>query len=581
MNKIILIGGGTKPLVHGNVPDTAKEVIDQYVTTLKSHQNEWIDCPIQTRIKLLEELNKNILKYRDEWGQLDAEGRKLPENHPERLNSYRAPGIAGTVIKHYIYTLKQIKANGGQKPYISARQQGDRVVVDTSPRKFIEKLLFHDVRAEIWLKRGTKLADLPTYQASFYKDPNYKGGLSLIMPAGNNSAATLADLLQKLIMEKKVCIVKMHPVVDYMTPLMEKILAPFIEAGFVRIVNGGSEIGRYLAQHPLVDDIQMTGSDKTFESIVFGAGQKGEENKEQGTIVNEKPISCELSTVNPVIVVPGDWTEEDLEYHARNIFSMIATYNAYACVGARMLILPKKWDKGDILINKLEALFRKSVLPVKYYPGTDDAIREAEEAYPSLEIIGTPTKDQQPWLMAKNLDPTKKEIAFEREFWAAFIGQTYIDGEDKGDYLLNAVKFANEKLWGTFSATIIIDPESQKELTNSGIFLQAIDQLRYGMVATNAYPGLGLLLGTNPWGAYPGATINDIQSGNSFMLNVFLLDGIEKSVIFAPFKGLPLANWKPGIKPLIGAASAFSKLLITGSILDFYRLIRARKGAKG
>jgi len=40
-----------------------------------------------------------------------------------------------------------------------------------------------------------------------------------------------------------------------------------------------------------------------------------------------------------------------------------------------------------------------------------------------------------------------------------------------------------------------------------------------------------------PWGAYPGNTIKDVQSGIGFVHNPFYLDNIEKSIYKAP---LPL-----------------------------------------
>ena len=42
---------------------------------------------------------------------------------------------------------------------------------------------------------------------------------------------------------------------------------------------------------------------------------------------------------------------------------------------------------------------------------------------------------------------------------------------------------------------------------------RAIADLRYGTIAVNAWTGDGHLTATAPWGAYPGRTFNDVQSG--------------------------------------------------------------------
>ena len=51
----------------------------------------------------------------------------------------------------------------------------------------------------------------------------------------------------------------------------ERALAPLIEAGYLAIVHGGGKEGAYLAEHPRIDTLHVTGSDKTYDAIVWGA----------------------------------------------------------------------------------------------------------------------------------------------------------------------------------------------------------------------------------------------------------------------------------------------------------------------
>ncbi len=50
---------------------------------------------------------------------------------------------------------------------------------------------------------------------------------------------------------------------------MEVAFRALIDAGYLRIVYGGAEEGAYLCNHPGVDEIHITGSDKTFDAIVW------------------------------------------------------------------------------------------------------------------------------------------------------------------------------------------------------------------------------------------------------------------------------------------------------------------------
>jgi hypothetical protein len=48
---------------------------------------------------------------------------------------------------------------------------------------------------------------------------------------------------------------------------------------------------------------------------------------------------------------------------------------------------------------------------------------------------------------------------------------------------------------------------------------------------------------TTVWGAYPGHTITDIQSGTGFVGNAFLFAHPQKSVVRGPFRSNPAPAW--------------------------------------
>jgi hypothetical protein len=59
----------------------------------------------------------------------------------------------------------------------------------------------------------------------------------------------------------------------------------------------------------------------------------------------------------------------------------------------------------------------------------------------------------------------------------------------------------------------------------------------------NTFIGLLFSVGTAPWGAYPSSTSQDIQSGNGFVHNTLMLEGIEKTVLRAPLTAFPKPAW--------------------------------------
>lgn len=70
-----------------------------------------------------------------------------------------------------------------------------------------------------------------------------------------------------------------------------------------------------------------------------------------------------------------------------------------------------------------------------------------------------------------------------------------------------AVEFANETLWGTLGATIIVHPRSLADRRTVAAFKQALATLRYGTVSVNHWLGYAFYFGLSPWGAYPGSDL--------------------------------------------------------------------------
>jgi hypothetical protein len=63
--------------------------------------------------------------------------------------------------------------------------------------------------------------------------------------------------------------------------------------------------------------------------------------------------------------------------------------------------------------------------------------------------------------------------------------------------------------------------------------------LRYGTVSINSWTAFGFLTPTLSWGGFPGATLQDVQSGLGVVHNALLLDHVERSVTRGPFRPFP------------------------------------------
>jgi aldehyde dehydrogenase (NAD(P)+) len=123
------------------------------------------------------------------------------------------------------------------------------------------------------------------------------------------------------------------------------------------------------------------------------------------------------------------------------------------------------------------------------------------------------------------------------------LSETAIASADPIAFLDEAVKFCNDKVWGTLSATIIVHPSTMKDPKFAEALDRAVQKLRYGTVCINHWPALGFVFGTTPWGGHPSATLEDIQSGKGWVHNTYMLEDIEKCVIRGPLVVKPKPPW--------------------------------------
>ena len=80
-------------------------------------------------------------------------------------------------------------------------------------------------------------------------------------------------------MEHATCILKLNPVNDYLLPHLHAAFAPLISAGVLAIARGGVQLCERLIHHPLIEGIHMTGSDKTYDAIMWGDAPAGKANR--------------------------------------------------------------------------------------------------------------------------------------------------------------------------------------------------------------------------------------------------------------------------------------------------------------
>jgi aldehyde dehydrogenase (NAD(P)+) len=114
---------------------------------------------------------------------------------------------------------------------------------------------------------------------------------------------------------------------------------------------------------------------------------------------------------------------------------------------------------------------------------------------------------------------------------------TRLPGRTEREFLDAAVAFSNERLAGTLAANVIADPSTLKRLGSQ--FGEAITRLRYGGIGVNCWSAFAYLAPRASWGAFPGAELDNIQSGIGVVHNALLFERPERSIAYGPFRPFP------------------------------------------
>jgi len=525
------------------VPPTPAATLDREVDALHGSAAAWQAVPIREKARYLRSI---VHRFFDVSADLvaDAVAAKGVDASYGGEDWVSGPLSVIRTGRFLADTLEGI-ARSGQVPLpdgaIRERPDG-QVVVDVMPADRWDRVQYRGWTAEVRMDRSVTYAGARTALGGIHTKPHEATpGVSVVLGAGNVSSISPLDLIDRLFVGGHVAIVKFNPINEYIGPYVEHAFAPLVDAGFVRFAYGGPEVGSHLVSHPDVDEVHVTGSEATYNAIVYGTGPEGAARRARDERVMTKPITAELGNVSPVIVVPGNWSRRQLAFQAQHVATQIVQNGGYNCNAAKVLVLPEHWPQRSEFVDMVESLLASRPERPAYYPGSEERVARATAGAVSVRTLGTVRPGIVPPTVIEDVDPGSDSPAFTEEAFCQLVATTRLEGDDPASYLERAVAFCNERLRGTLNATILVDPATMRSIGPA--LAQAVDALRYGAIGVNLWGAAAFPLGVTPWGAYPGHPPNDIQSGVGFVHNARLVDHPEKTVMAAPFVQVPAPPW--------------------------------------
>jgi aldehyde dehydrogenase (NAD(P)+) len=507
--------------------------VDSALEELARGEGAWARLGLAGRRDLLERMHVATSDQVEAWVRAAAAYKRLPADSPligEEWITGPYPVLTG--LAALASTTKSLEAGRDPVAGFPVRKAVDgRIAVRVLPHSIWDRLLLNGFSAEVWVRPGVSEETMRSQAGLGLRRPQETSGIGVVLGAGNITSIPILDVVYELYAHNRVVALKLNPVADGLLDVFTRVLAPLIDMGVVRILTGGADTGTYLVRHPKVSHVHMTGSIATHNAVVFGPGAEGVARRKAGTPLLRKPVTSELGGVSPTIVLPGQWSEADLRFQAEHVATQRLHNGGYNCCASQVVILSSDWKQKDRFLAHLRAVLADAPARIAYYPGSDDRMAEALASYAGAERIGER-------LLIGGLDRAKPGQVAETEYFAPVLGVMELPGQAHV-FLDEAVRVSNEQFAGTLGVNLIADPRTIRRLGPA--LEKAIAALRYGTVGLNAWTGVGYLTATATWGAFPGHTLEDVQSGIGVVHNALLLDGTERTVLRGPFRPAPRA----------------------------------------
>mmetsp|Transcript_16167 Transcript_16167/g.34986 ORF Transcript_16167/g.34986 Transcript_16167/m.34986 type:complete len:588 (-) Transcript_16167:232-1995(-) len=535
--------------------DTPVEEVKNKIKQVRGKAEEWASLPVAEKISILKQCMRLFEAHQTELTQAACIARGYDQEDQEQGHLVADADIlsgttSGSWLRSGLELLKSLQ-RGAPPKHGGVRERPDgtkRVTVSSSLR---ERLVQDFGRMEVVVDGDVKQ----------YNPLEKPASVTGVLGAGNTEI--LNDIIDPLIRQNSVVVYKSNPVLDVSNTIKEKFLAPLIERGFLAIVYGAAEQGKCILDSPEVDKIIITGSHHTFDRIVWGSRDKTD--LEQKPVLS-KPISAELGSVNPYIIIPGaPWSRSDIDWQAQALVAYKLVNNAHVCAAPQVVVTCRNWPQRRPFLDALKRELAEAPPNHCFYPGIERQYQQhlnkmgAEAILPRVD---EKTQDSASLMKSsiqaaeegrihdpKCLAPVFQEdlplpkdnaeapFALQEEAFCPVLYEVALDCEPNfASFSAAAEKFCHEKCWGSLTCTVIVDnPTRRKNREALDLF---VDHLQFGVIGINLPASLANCFPCLTWGAFPGHTSRDIQSGIGQLGNMYCFENVQKSILANSFKNL-------------------------------------------
>lgn len=550
--------------------DNAQSVVRQAMEKLPSTDSVPAISP-ELKIQLCRECIDGVFEVAQEWADAAVKAKGLPAGSAVQAEDLLSgPTVVLRQLQLTIQTLQAVQREESpiRSKHISRLPDGRLAVRVFPTHGLFDSLTFMGLEGTVRMQPEAESDNLHGDRLAQIREGRLQG-TTAVLGAGNVSSIPATDSLNRILFEGRRVLLKMNPVNDYLAPIFERAFAPLISNDLLVIMTGDAEVGKQLIHHERVDDVHITGSAATHDAIVWGTDPQAiQARKQDDQRLLDKPVTSELGNVTPWVIVPGHYSKRELQSQAQHVAASITNNASFNCLATKVLVTWDRWKQRTEFLNLLQHALHDIPARPAYYPG---AIQRFER------FANRPAEPNQhnrlPWTLLTDQRLDERPELFREESFVCVCAETRLPASDPVDFVRQATEFVNEQMTGTLCASITLPRYFQKQHPDA--VEHALSELRYGTVCVNQWSGLAYGLVSPPWGAYPGATLQDVGSGIGNVHNTYQLDRIEKTVLAGPLINFPRPVWFASHPNAVAVARGLLKLYHRPSPIRLPKLFAA------
>jgi hypothetical protein len=277
--------------------DTSAEEMESIIDRVSANKGKWASLTAAEKLKIIREMKENCKQSLDEWAITGAKTIGYDPNNPAMdhltMEAYIMGPLGFAMWMYFLERLYDSLAKTGKVPKDWGQPTQLKNGLLEVPafghpgsKTGYLSLLLDGLVVKMHINQEGKSSALDTFDPTKEK-PQCVG----ILGAGNYHIPN--DILHTMFLENSVAVYKFNPVIQKLYPVWSKVLDPLIKRGFLALTVGKFVQGNILVQSKNTDGLLLTGSDRTYDAIVWG--------KDKSKKVKQccKPFKAELGSINP------------------------------------------------------------------------------------------------------------------------------------------------------------------------------------------------------------------------------------------------------------------------------------------